>query len=178
MGIKLGKDIQKKNSEIKDCHHQTTSFIAKGVRTAFVIFGIVYVMYGFIKSMQKFQEGNVNIKEEVISQKKYRYPSVTFCYKYKHGTKDVLHNYYPDLYEKWKNSGKHLCTSHLIFTKIIPDTYTLYIHISQNALWIICTDQEMISDLSTISGATMSVEIDVLKTTSATPGHTWKERVT
>ena len=118
MGIKLGKDIQKKNSEIKDCHHQTTSFIAKGVRTAFVIFGIVYVIYGFIKTMQKFQEGNVNIKEEVISQKKYRYPSVTFCYKYKHGTKDVLHNYYPDLYEKWKNSGKPICTSHLIFTKI------------------------------------------------------------
>ena len=114
MGIKIGIDIQKKNSEMKDCHHQTTSFIAKGVRTAFVIFGIVYVMYGFIKSMQKFQEGNVNIKEEVISQKKFRYPSVTFCYKYKHGTKDVLHNYYPDLYEKWRKSGNAIFISHLI----------------------------------------------------------------
>ena len=54
MGINIGVDIQKKNSEIKDCHHLTTSFIAKGVRTAFVIFGIVYVMYGFIKKKSFF----------------------------------------------------------------------------------------------------------------------------
>ena len=108
MGLEIGLDVQKKNSKIQDCHHQTTSYIAKGVRTAFVVFGIVYVMYGFIKSMQKFQDGNVNIKEEVISQKKYRYPSVTFCYKYKHGAKDVLHNYYSGLYEEWRKSGKRI----------------------------------------------------------------------
>ena len=42
----------------------------------------------------------------------------------------------------------------------------------------ICTDQEMISEQSTISGATLSVKISVLKTKSASSGHTCKERVT
>ena len=84
---------------------KTSRLLAKCIRTAFVLFGIVYVLYGFTQTMRKFKEGNVLIKEQVFSHTKYKYPSVTFCYKYKHGGKNVLDNYYPDLYEKWKQSG-------------------------------------------------------------------------
>ena len=100
---KLGKDM--KNIESNRKSH----LVAKCIRAVFVLFGVVYVLYGFTKTMQKFSEGNVLVKEQVLSPTKYKYPSVTFCYKYKHGSKDVLHNYYPDLFRKWKQSGKLSC---------------------------------------------------------------------
>ena len=36
---------------------------------------------------------------------KMKYPSVTFCYKFKHGSKDVVQNYYPFLFEVAKQKG-------------------------------------------------------------------------
>ena len=71
----------------------------------FILFGTGFVCYGFYKTMLKVHKGNVLIREEVRVKHKYTYPSITFCYKFKHGTKDVLRNYYPYLYNKWKNSG-------------------------------------------------------------------------
>ena len=88
---------------------QTLRRISKCIKALFVLFGIGYVSYGFAETMQKFKEGNVLVKEQVLSHAKYKYPSVTFCYKYKHGSKNVLHNYYPELYKKWKKSGNLLC---------------------------------------------------------------------
>ena len=85
---------------------ETPKKLAKSVRMIFVVFGMVYVLYSFTKTMKKVKEGNVLVKEEARSFTKYKYPSVTFCYKYKHGSKEVLRSYYPRLYKKWKESGK------------------------------------------------------------------------
>ena len=46
------------------------------------------------------------VMDEVFVEERYTYPSITFCYKYKYGGKDVFQNYYPYLYEKWKKEGK------------------------------------------------------------------------
>ena len=78
----------------------------KAVRIIFVLFGIGYVLYSFTRTLQRYQEGNVLAKQETKYFEKYRYPSVTFCYKFKHGSKDVMTNYYPSLYKKWQETGK------------------------------------------------------------------------
>ena len=83
----------------------TCQVVAKSIRIAFVLFGIAYLLYSFTKTMQRVKEHHILVKDEVLSPLKYKYPSVTFCYKYKHGNKDVLNNYYPELYSKWKQSG-------------------------------------------------------------------------
>ena len=56
--------------------------------------------------MVKVNQSHILINEEVVVAEKYTYPSITFCYKYKHGGKDVLKNYYPSLFDKWKKLGK------------------------------------------------------------------------
>ena len=84
------------------------SAIPKLIRGCFLLFGIGFVLYGFYRTMLKVGQNNVLISEEVVVEDKYTYPSITFCYKYKHGGKDVLKNYYPSLYEKWKLLGLSL----------------------------------------------------------------------
>ena len=79
---------------------------SKTIRIMFILFGIGFVFYGFYRTMVKVNQGNVLIREEVHAKQKHIYPSITFCYKFKHGTKDVLRNYYPLLYKKWQKSGK------------------------------------------------------------------------
>ena len=81
------------------------TIIPKLIRSGFVLFGIAFVFYGFYRTMLKVSQKNILIREEVVVKEKFTYPSITFCYKYKHGGKDVFRNYYPSLYDKWKKSG-------------------------------------------------------------------------
>ena len=81
------------------------SLIPKLIRTGFLIFGIGFLFYGFYRTMLKVSQQNILISEEVVVKEKFTYPSITFCYKYKHGGKDVFRNYYPSLYERWIKSG-------------------------------------------------------------------------
>ena len=85
--------------------YATSHRLKKTVRMLFVMFGIGYVLYSFVRTMTKFKEGNILVKEETQSFDKYRYPSATICYKFKHGSKDALDIFYPNLYQKWKTSG-------------------------------------------------------------------------
>ena len=80
--------------------------IPKVIRVGFLFFGIGFVLYGFYGTMVKVNQSHILISEEVVVEEKYTYPSITFCYKYKHGGKDVLKNYYPSLFDKWKKLGK------------------------------------------------------------------------
>ena len=82
------------------------SVIPKVIRCGFLFFGIGFVLYGFYGTMVKVNQSHILINEEVVVEEKYTYPSITFCYKYKHGGKDVLKNYYPSLFDKWKKLGK------------------------------------------------------------------------
>ena len=99
-GMSLTKDLILQVEPRKDY-----SLIPKLIRTGFLIFGIGFVLYGFYRTMLKVSQQNILIAEEVVVKEKFTYPSITFCYKYKHGGKDVFRNYYPSLYNKWKKSG-------------------------------------------------------------------------
>ena len=80
--------------------------ISKVIRGGFVIFGIGMVCVGFYNTLLQVSQRNILMRQELFHEEKYRYPSITFCYKYKHGGKDVFQNYYPYLYKKWKRAGK------------------------------------------------------------------------
>ena len=82
------------------------SVIPKIIRVGFLFFGIGFVLYGFYGTMVKVNQSHILMSEEVVVKEKYTYPSITFCYKYKHGDKNVLKNYYPSLFDKWKHLGK------------------------------------------------------------------------
>ena len=80
--------------------------ISKVIRGGFVIFGICMVCVGFYNTLLQVSQRNILMRQELFHEEKYRYPSITFCYKYKHGGKDVFQNYYPYLYKKWERAGK------------------------------------------------------------------------
>ena len=97
-------------SDQRPCSIITWShLIPKCVRIAFLLFAALFVCYGFYNTMDKVKQGNVLMKEEVQILPKLTYPSVTFCYKYRHGTKDVMKNYQIYLLDKWKRTGNFLC---------------------------------------------------------------------
>ena len=80
--------------------------VSKVIRGGFVIFGICMVCVGFYNTLLQVSQRNILMRQELFHEEKYRYPSITFCYKYKHGGKDVFQNYYPHVYKKWKTAGK------------------------------------------------------------------------
>ena len=75
------------------------------VRGIFLTFGMIVVLYGFYGTMREVNQMKVLLQEEVEIKEKYLYPSITFCYKYKHGGKEALRNYHSFLFEKWKDQG-------------------------------------------------------------------------
>ena len=61
-----------------------------------------------LQRISKMMSQDVFTRREVKVAEKLRYPSVTFCYKYKHGSKRVFDNYLPRLYEQAKKNGMFL----------------------------------------------------------------------
>ena len=74
-------------------------------RFLYLVIATGVVCHGFINSYEKMREQRVLLKEEILVLDKMRYPSITFCYKYKHGSKEAVRNYYPYLFEKAKHEG-------------------------------------------------------------------------
>ena len=84
----------------------TTRRILNFIRLIYLVTATVIVGNGFYNSYNKMKEANVLVKEEIHVLDKMRYPSITFCYKYKHGSKLALTNYYPSLLKKGRHKGK------------------------------------------------------------------------
>ena len=90
---------------IKNCKLCSFQNILYIFRMIYVAIGTVVVCYGFQRGYKKFISYNIVIKEQVYTLDKMRYPSITFCYKFKHGSKDVIQNYYPFLFQMAEQQG-------------------------------------------------------------------------
>ena len=90
---------------IKNCKRCSFQNVLHIFRMIYVAIGTVVVCYGFQSGYKKFMSHNIVIKEQVYSVDKMRYPSITFCYKFKHGSKDVIQNYYPFLFQMAEQQG-------------------------------------------------------------------------
>ena len=82
-------------------------FILDGARFLYLVIAIVVVCRGFHKAYMKMIEEDLSYRQEIQFNKTMRYPSVTFCYKYNHGSKKVMDNYFSEFYEKSRNNGKY-----------------------------------------------------------------------
>lgn len=79
--------------------------VAKAIEIAYILFASCILCHVVYRTIEKMNEGNVLVKEEVRVLPKVKYPSVTFCYKYKHGTKFAIHTYNSHLAKNWLKSG-------------------------------------------------------------------------
>ena len=79
----------------------------KFTRYLYVIIAMILVILGFYNAYDKFQSEDVSTRQEYRTSAQRRYPSITFCYKYKHGTKRAIDNYLPKFYEVAKRKGTH-----------------------------------------------------------------------
>ena len=82
-----------------------SKFMALGIKIVYVMFAVCFVSQSFYKIVENMSEGNVLVKEELRVLPKIRYPSLTFCYKYVHGSKHAIQTYNSYFIEKWKGSG-------------------------------------------------------------------------
>ena len=77
-------------------------------RCMYVVIAAMVVCHGFYNAYQKMMTEDVSTRHENKAVDKLRYPSLTFCYKYKHGSKQVFDNYLPRFYEQAKTNGMFL----------------------------------------------------------------------
>ena len=75
------------------------------VRFLYVVVATGIVCRGFYHAYKKFISEDVSTRQEYNTVDKLRYPSITLCYKYKHGSKRILDNYLPKFTEKAQNEG-------------------------------------------------------------------------
>ena len=80
--------------------------VVKCLRIAYLIFAAVFVCHGLYNTILKVQNQHISVASGVDVVSKFKFPSVTFCHKYKHGSKNALLTYSNKLFGKWKNSGK------------------------------------------------------------------------
>ena len=77
----------------------------RGIRGIYAFVAAVLVSHGFYHAFQKMRNEDVLTRRETLVFDKMRYPSVTFCYKYQHGTKIVVDKFLPKLYEEAERKG-------------------------------------------------------------------------
>ena len=108
-----------KNVENRSKNIWYLSNFIKSTRNLYIIVAIVLVCRGFYNAYEKLQYEDISIRQEYRTSPQRRYPSITFCYKYKHGTKRVFESYYPKFYEEAKRKGIYqLCYN---FETVIKD---------------------------------------------------------
>ena len=83
----------------------TSKLAVRAIKIGYIIFASCLVCHAFYKAVKRMNAGNVLVKEEVRVLPKIKYPSVTFCYKYKHGSKEAIQTYKSYFSEEWKKSG-------------------------------------------------------------------------
>ena len=98
---KMEKVLNKKAWKSK-CN---TRFILDWARRLYLSIAIVVVSKGFYSGYNKLIEEDISYRQENKVFEKMRYPSVTFCYKYNHGSKKVMDNYLPMFYEIAQKNG-------------------------------------------------------------------------
>ena len=95
------------NTDVPVCSFANiVKIIVNIFKCAYLIFAAIFVCYGFYNTIVKIQQHSIGIKYGVQVVPKIKFPSVTFCHKYKHGGKNALLTYTHQLFEKWKKSGK------------------------------------------------------------------------
>ena len=75
------------------------------IRYVYVGIAIALVCNGFYHAYEKMRTEDVSTRQVNKYSDRRRYPSITFCYKYKHGSKRAIDNYLPKFYEKAKAKG-------------------------------------------------------------------------
>ena len=87
----------------------TCQNVSKFALFVYLLLALGFVCHGFYRTILKMADEQVLIREAQLVPDKIKYPSITFCYKYKHGSKDAFGTYYKRFFEKWKKSGKFTC---------------------------------------------------------------------
>ena len=103
-------------------------WILRLARIVYIAFAIYFVTFGYYKTLMVAKEGRRNLQEEVTVLEKYRYPSITFCNKFKHGQKNVWSLYYLNLLKRFIDSGETDTKSYLnIYISILAGSSTMMI---------------------------------------------------
>ena len=59
----------------------------------------------FYNEYEKMMTEDVSRRQEYRNSEQRRYPSITFCNKFKHGSKQAVDNYLPKFVEKARDNG-------------------------------------------------------------------------
>ena len=93
------------NHKTRKVRKASLSFIISVVRCIYVLVAAAIVCRGFYHAIEKFISEDVSTRQEYHTIERRRYPSITFCYKYKHGTKRVIDNYLPKFRNRAREKG-------------------------------------------------------------------------
>lgn len=78
------------------------------IKLLYIIFASIMIWHLGIGIWEQIRQGRIHVQEHNRVLPKIKYPSITFCYKYKHGSKKAIHTYSSYFAESWKQSGNKL----------------------------------------------------------------------
>ena len=82
------------------------NFFLTFVRRIYFLIATVVVCREIYQGYMKFKKEDVSNRKENRAFDNLRYPSITFCYKYKHGSKHIFNYQQSSVYEQAKKKGK------------------------------------------------------------------------
>ena len=78
--------------------------LVRALRYLYITIAVLYALYSMFRTFKKIQEGRTVVSISELDLREYLYPSVTMCFKFKDGIKDII----PSLWiDKWKDTGKY-----------------------------------------------------------------------
>ena len=77
------------------------------IRYVYVAIALGLVANAFYNEYEKMISEDVSRRQEYHTSEQRRYPSITFCNKFKHGSKLAFETYLPKLVEKARDHGKY-----------------------------------------------------------------------
>ena len=75
------------------------------IRYVYVGIALGLVGNAFYNEYEKMMTEDVSRRQEYRNSEHRRYPSITFCNKFKHGSKQAVDNYLPKFVEKARDNG-------------------------------------------------------------------------
>ena len=95
-------------AEVNQCQYciKDTRIAVKAIEAVYIVLASCFVGHGIYRTIEKMNERNILVKEEVDVVPMIRYPSLTFCYKYTHGSKRAIDTYNSHFAKKWIKSGE------------------------------------------------------------------------
>ena len=77
------------------------------IRYVYVAIALGLVGNAFYNEYEKMATEDISRRQEYLNSEQRKYPSITFCHKFNHGSKQVIESYLPKFVESARDNSRY-----------------------------------------------------------------------